>query len=272
MEGLTVIGMTMVIVARGFDLSVGSMLGFSGVIVALLLHANYGIFLSILLTLFAGFFIGLTNGLIITKIKVNPLITTLGMMTILRGGTLVLTEGSITQFPESFTRWGQGAFFMDKPYELPYQIFIMVIFFIIGDILLRRTKFLRQLYYVGGNEKVSLLSGINVDRIRMFTYIITSILASFAGILTTSRFNGASISAGVGTELKVIAAVIIGGGSLSGGEGTILGGILGLALVAFISAGLIAWGIDPDWEGVISGAILIIAVAFDRLVKRKSLS
>ena len=267
LDAIIAVGMTILLIAGGFDLSVGSVLALGGISSALLVSNGVHPVLSALGGLACGAIVGATNGIIVTKIGVNPLITTLGTMGIARGIVLVLTGGwGVSNLPDNFNIIGQKMIL-----GLQSPIWVMLCLVVTFDFLLRKSRFLRQAFYVGGNEKVAKLSGINVDRIRIFTYIITSILASIAGILTTSRFNGASVTAGVGTELKVIAAVVIGGGSLSGGEGTILGGILGLTLVAFISAGLIAWGIDPDWEGVISGTILIIAVAFDRLVKRKTI-
>jgi ribose transport system permease protein len=146
----------------------------------------------------------------------------------------------------------------------------MFVCVIVGDILLRRSRYFRQSYFVGGNEKSARLSGIRVGRVQITNYIIAAVMAGFAGLLLAARFGSASVSAGVGVELQVISAVVIGGASLAGGEGTIIGSLLGVMLMALISNGLNLIGVNPYWQTIIIGGVLIIAVAADSLSHRDS--
>jgi ribose transport system permease protein len=209
--------------------------------------------------------VGSINGLIITKIKVSPLITTLGMMSIASSTTLVICGGyPIAQLPESFLFLGQG--FIGG---VPVSVLMTAILVLIGDILLRRTRWLRLAYYVGGNEQAAMLSGIPVNRVRILSYMFCSLMASFAGIISTSRLSAAFPLAGSGTEMRVISACVIGGCSLSGGEGSILGSLLGVLLMALINNGLVLLNVSIYWQGIVSGLILIAAVTFDMLSRRE---
>jgi ribose transport system permease protein len=259
-ESIIAVGMVILFVSGGFDLSVGSVLGFSGVIVAMLLRAGVPTAASIVLALIVGAMIGLWNGFIIAKLKINPFVTTLASLSIFRGLTFVFTQGrNIAVLPDSFKFLGQER--IAGVVQLP--IIYALVFIIFGDIILRNSRFLRQNYYIGGNEKAALLSGINVEKMVIINYIITAVLAAFAGIVFTSRMGSASTQAGTGWELRVVTAVILGGGSLRGGSGSVFGAFLGVFLMALIYNALTLFGIDIYWQQFVVGAVLIIAVIID---------
>jgi ribose transport system permease protein len=265
-DALMVVGMTLVIIAGGFDLSVGSTLAWGGIVTCKLMVVGVPIPVAILLGLTSGAVVGLVNGFIITKIGVNPLITTLGTMIIVRGVCLVTVQANpVTGLPPAFEQIGGGSIQLTQDFGIPYPVVVMVLTVIIADVLLRHSRFLRQVYYVGGNEEAARFSGINVDRVRSFTYIVTGALAAAAGIVNSSRLISASANAGERAELRVISAVVIGGASLSGGVGTILGAFLGLLLVGVIENGMEILGVNIYMKNVVLGSILIIAVTIDRI-------
>jgi ribose transport system permease protein len=284
-QGIVAIGMTILLVSGGFDLSVGSVVGLTGAVTALAMvqglpmpaavSASYPFIIltwvtvdpltAIWLGLAVGAFIGLVNGLVIAKVGINAFITTLAMMGIARGALMVVTGGrNISGLPESFNWIGQ-----DRLLCFQYPILISLVLVALGDILLRRSRFFRQNYYIGGNEKAAVLSGINVDGMKVFNYVLTGLLAAAAGIILTARFGSASVTMGAGLELQVISGVIIGGASLQGGEGTVLGSFLGCMLMALIVSALNLLGVDIYWQGLIIGATLLAAVMIDTLGKKR---
>jgi ribose transport system permease protein len=265
LDGLIAIGMTFIIITGGFDLSVGSTFAFGGLIVGLLIQSGYPITIAIIGGILAGAAVGYINGIAITKVKVNPFVTTLGTMTIVRGIVLLATQGnSITGFPANFAEIGQGKFL-----GIFYPIIIMLILLLLSDFLLRKSRFLRKTYYIGGNEESARLSGINVDYVRIWMYVLTGMLSALAGVISTAKTGSTSPIAGTGAELRIIAAVVIGGASLSGGSGTILGTFLGLMLTGLITNGLGFLRISFYAEGIVSGTILIIAVTLDQLTRER---
>jgi len=262
---IVAIGMTNLMVSGGFDMSVGSTVAMTGGFAALAMASGLPTWIAIIIGLLTGFIIGLANGLIIAKIGINPFITTLGMMSVVRGMLMVIVKGkTITGFPPSFTIIGQG-----KILGIQYPIIIAIIMVVIGDILLRRSRFFRQNYYIGGNERAAILSGINVDNMKIFNYALIGVLSAIAGLIMTSRLAAASVTAGTGLELQVISATIIGGASLSGGEGTVSGTFLGALLMALITNALNLLGVDVYWNSLVIGSVLIIAVMIDVLGKKK---
>lgn len=264
-ESILAIGMTILMVSGAFDLSIGSILGLSGMVAGLLIRGGLPVALAIFLAVLVGALLGLINGIIIAKIGVNPFVTTLGMLSIARGLVYIVTQGQpVVGLPKSFTIIGQGYFL---GVQLP--IWYMIITVILGDILLRKLRFLRQNYYIGGNEKSALLCGINVDGMKMFNYVLSGVLAAIAGIILTARVGTASVGAGQGVELKVISAVVIGGASLSGGEGTIIGAFLGSLLMQIISNALNLLGISVYWQQLVIGVVLVAAVIIDTLGKKR---
>ncbi|MCC6443972.1 MAG: ABC transporter permease [Armatimonadetes bacterium] len=264
-EAIIAVSMTILIVSGGFDLSVGSVMALGGVIAGTLLKMEGSIALAALGGLGVGLACGLINGLVITRARVTPLIATLGMMLVARSLALVKTQSiPVSGFPHSFRMLGQGHFL-----GIPVPILVMAVTVMIGDLLLRHTRYLRQVYYIGGNEKAARLSGIRVDAVRLFGYSLSGVLSAFAGILLASRLASASPTVGSQVELRVIAAVVIGGASLAGGEGTILGAFLGVLLMGLIGNAITLLGISPYWQDTVTGAILVAAVAFDMLTKRR---
>jgi ribose transport system permease protein len=264
-DAIVAVGMTVLLVSGQFDLSVGSTLALAGAVAGFaIMKWGASVPVGIMLGLLAGAAIGVANGLLVAKVRVNALIATLGMMSVGRGIVLLLTSGyGIPNLPDSFNNLAQGNFL-----GLQYPVWFMLFFVIVGDVLLRRSRFFRQSYFVGGNERSARLSGINVDYIKISNFVICGLMAAVAGLLLTGRFGTASVSAGVGTELRVISAVVIGGASLAGGEGTVLGALLGVTLMALISNGLNLLGINVYWQTIVIGAVLIIAVAADSLSRR----
>lgn len=262
-ETIIAVGMTNLMVSGGFDMSVGSVVAFTGAATALCLKAGIPVIIAILIGLVLGALIGLFNGVIIAKIGINPFITTLASLSLFRGLTLIITRGqNIAGLGDSFKIIGQA-----KLLGVQMPIWYAVILVIIGDILLRKARFFRQNYYIGGNEKAARLSGIDVDNMKILNYVITGLLAAVAGIVMTSRLGSASVTAGTGLELNVITAVIIGGASLQGGEGTVIGSFLGSVLMALITNALTLLGVDVYWQTFVTGATLLIAVLIDRIGK-----
>jgi ribose transport system permease protein len=265
LDGLIAIGMTFVIITGGFDLSVGSTFALGGLVVGELLQSGYPVLLAIAAAVLSGAMVGLFNGLVITKVKVNPFVTTLGSMTIVRGIVLLQTQGnSLTGFPSEFVALGQGKFL-----GIFYPIIIMLVFLLAADILLRKSRFLRKAYYIGGNEEAARLSGIEVDKVKIWMYVIIGALSALAGIISAAKTESTSPIAGTGAELRIIAAVVVGGASLSGGRGTIFGTFLGLMLTSIITNGLGFLRISFYSEGIVSGAILIVAVMLDQLTRER---
>jgi ribose transport system permease protein len=264
-EVIVAIGMTILLVSGGFDLSVGSTFAFGGAVTAMAMVSGLPTILAIAIGLLIGTAIGFINGFIIARIGINPFVTTLAMMSIVRGMLLVITRGgNISGLPADFRVIGEGHLF---GVQNPILIALFMVF--VGDILLRKSAFFRQNYYLGGNEHAAVLSGIRVDRLKIFNYALTGFLAALAGILMTARLRSASVTAGTGLELKVISAVIIGGASLKGGEGTVLGAFLGALLMGILVGSLTLLGVDVYWNTLVIGATLLIAVLIDNFGRRR---
>lgn len=263
-DGIVTIGMTMVLVSGGFDLSVGSVMAFSGV-VAGTLHITYdwNIWLSCLCAVLISGIIGLINGLIIGFIGLSPFITTLGMMEMARGATYVVTKGSpvsLSAAPDTFKWLGKGSVA-----GIPVLVVFLVIFVLIGDYMMKHTAYMRNIFYVGSNEKTAILSGINTKQVKIKVYMASAMIAGLAGIFSIARYTVASATAGDGAEMRSISAAVIGGASLNGGEGTILGAILGIVLINVIDNALVLLQVSVYWQQVISGAILVLAVMLDHM-------
>ncbi|HEY61776.1 MAG TPA: ABC transporter permease [Anaerolineae bacterium] len=267
MEGMVTIGMALLIITGSFDLSVGALMALSGIVTAWLIvtaHMPYGI--AVLGGVGTGAFVGLINGILVTRFRINALIATLGTMTIARSMALGFTEGRpVIGVPLDFAWLGQGSIG-----GVPVPFVMLVLIALVVDILLRRGRTLRQLYYVGGNQRAARLSGIPVDRIILMAFVGSGLSAGLGGVITMARLTSGIPTAYAGVELRVIAACVIGGMSLSGGEGTILGALLGLIFMALVSNAMTLLGVSVYWEGAITGGILITAVALDMLSRRKS--
>ena len=265
-EAIIAVAMTNLMVAGGFDMSVGSVVALTGAATALLLIAEVPVWLAVLAGLLLGAAIGTFNGFIVSKVGINPFVTTLSSLSLFRGLTLILTKGkNISGLPDGFKALGQTTVL-----GVQTPIIVAVVLIVAGDVMLRRFRFFRQSYYIGGNERAARLSGIPVDRMKMLAYVFTGLLAGLAGVVMTSRLGAASVTAGTGLELRVITAVIIGGASLQGGEGTVLGAFLGSLLMALITNALTLLGVDVYWQTFVIGATLLAAVLIDRLGKLRA--
>ena len=262
------LGMTMVIILGGIDLSVGSTVAFGSVITGYtMITLGLPIWLSMLAAVAVGALIGSINGMLIVKTRVPPFIITLGMMGLARGAALVITKGStISGLPESFLFLGQG--YVLK--YVPVPVIIAAVLAILVHIFLSRTTLGRRIYFTGSNEEAALLSGINVNRIKIMVFTLAGMLAAIESVIETSRMSTAQPASGAGYELTAIGAVIIGGASLLGGEGTVLGTILGATLLGLITNGLILLGVSAYWQQVFSGTIIILAVALDTWRRRNN--
>ena len=266
MEGVVVVGMVMLLISGNFDLSVGSVMALSGIAAAaLMVNGHMPPPVAVLGGLAVGGAAGAINGFVVTQIGVNPLIATLGMMAVARGLALGFTSGHpVINVPLSFAWIGQGSIA-----GLPIPVIILAGVVLAADILLRKARALRQLYYVGGSQKAAKLSGINVNRVVFMTFVASGVFASMAGIISMARLTSGVPTAFVSVELRVIAACVIGGASLSGGEGTVLGALLGLIFMALVTNAMTMFGVSIYWEGVITGSILTAAVSVDMLSRRR---
>jgi len=253
---LIAIGQAIVLISGGFDLSVGAIVGLSACMIAALI-GPYSVFLAILITLTIGFGVGAINGLLVSKGKMNPFLATLAMMTIIRGMVLLWTKGApiFTEMPDSFTFFGRGYIG-----GIPVQVIFVAIIALVFHLIISRNLFGRYIYAIGGNEEASRISGIKVDNIRIYTFGITGLLSSIGGILLTARLNSGQPMAGQGYELESIAMAVIVGISLSGGEGSILGCIIGVLFMGVLKNGLNLLNVSSFLQEVITGLIIIATV------------
>ena len=265
------LGMTLVILSGGIDLSVGAILGFSGAVAAGLLKNGlsipaFGVHLqfttsgAILAGVLVGAVLGWHNGCAVTRFRLPPFIATLGMLSIARGLSFLWTGGfPITGLGSSFGQIGTGAWL-----GVPVPVWIMAALVATFMIVTKRTRFGRHLYAVGGNARAARLTGLNVDRIKIAVYTRAGALAGVAGLIVTARLDSAQPNAGLSYELDAIAAVVIGGTSLSGGRGTIWGTVLGCLIIGVLNNGLFLLNVSPFWQLVIKGYVILIAVAIDQ--------
>ena len=254
------IGMVLVIITGGIDLSVGSVMGLSSLVTALAFQHGWGVGAAVAAGLAVGLLMGSINGFLITRIELPPFIATLGTMSIGRGLMYIVTKGvPVTpEVPDSFTFLGQGYIGF-----VPFPVVIMVLMAMVFSILMRQTRFGRHVYATGGNEMAALLSGVRTYRVKFIVYALSGLIASVAGIVSFSRFVAAEPASGFGAELDVIAAAAIGGASLSGGAGSVVGAIIGAALAGIITNGVVLLNIDTYAQQVITGAVILIAVSID---------
>lgn len=259
-NAIIAIGMTFVILTGGIDLSVGSTLAISSAVGASIVKSTGNVFLAIIVAAVIGIAVGLINGLLVSKGKLQAFIVTLATMTIFRGATLVFTDGTpISKLPEAFVKIGNG-----KLGFMPIPVIITIIIAIIAVYALSQTRFGRYLYALGGNEDASRLSGINTDKIKTLVYVVSGFASAIAGVIITSRIGSASPNAGTGFELDAIAAVVIGGTSLAGGEGTITGTLIGALIIGVLNNGLNLMNLSPFYQSIVKGLVILIAVLLDK--------
>lgn len=265
------VGMTLVVLTAGIDLSVGSVLAFCGAVTAGLL--KYGVEMpsndlfigftilgAVIAGLITGVLLGLFNGWAITKFKVPPFVATLAMLTVARGFTMLWTKGfPISDLGDRFAFIGTGWFL-----GIPLPVWISGLVVIAAVIITQKTALGRYIYAIGGNEQASRLSGININKVKLMVYGIAGLLAAVGGIMVTSRLDSAQPNAGMSYELDSIAAVVIGGTSLSGGRGTIMGTVLGAIIIGVLNNGLVLLNVSPFWQQVVKGAVILLAVIIDK--------
>ena len=259
--GIMAVGVTFVILSGGIDLSVGSVMAVSGMIAAGSMQNGAGMGVAILIALAVGIAAGLVNGLLVTAAGITPFVVTLGMMSIARGATLLYSQGyPISGFTEAFRFIGGGYIF-----GIPFPVIIFLGAVVVGWGVLTQTRLGRYTYAIGGNEETVKLSGVNSSFFKTMVYVISGATAGISALILTSRLNSAGPTAGLTYELTVIAAVVIGGTSLSGGRGTVWGSLIGALLIAVINNGMNLLGISPYFQELARGVIIILAVYIDRL-------
>lgn len=255
-EGVALVGMTFLLISGVFDISIGSVMAFSGFIFASLVQGKMDVFPAILITIAIGGVIGSWNGVMTTIFKVNPFIATLATQTIVRGLVQAFSQGKpVRVTADAFTMFSKS-----EVLGIPTMFIIFFILMVTMDILLRKIRFFRQLYFIGGNETSAELTGINVKKMRVVFFIVIAILASISGMLSASRLEGAVPNAYAGVEMKLIVACVVGGCTLNGGEGTLFGSLLGLVFLFILDNALIMIGVDAYWFMTAIGAFLIIIV------------
>lgn len=262
-NAIIAVGMTFVILTAGIDLSVGSVLALSGAFAASMIALQIPVIVAVPASLLAGALLGALSGIIIAKGKVQAFIATLVTMTLLRGVTMVYTEGrpissGFTKTADVFSWFGTGYVL-----GIPVPVWLMVIVFAVAWYLLTQTRFGRYVYALGGNESATRLSGINVDRVKMAVYAISGLLSALAGIIVTSRLSSAQPTAGTGYELDAIAAVVLGGTSLMGGKGKIMGTLIGALIIGFLNNALNLLDVSSYYQMIAKAVVILAAVLVD---------
>jgi ribose transport system permease protein len=249
-----------------FDLSIGGILAFSGIMAGLAVkQLGFPPLAAFFVGCGWGMLLGVVNGALVTRFKINALIATLATLSIYRGGLQLVSGAGVTNIGNGFTVFGQTQILgIYSPFWF-MAVIVLLFAFLVG-----RTRYFRQAYYIGGNARAAKLSGINVDRTVFSFFVIMGFLAGLAGALLASRLNTAVVLAGQGVELKVITAVVLGGASLSGGVGTILGAFLGVLLMALLQNAMIIAGINPFWQLIVVGIVLLLSVGLDQFARARS--
>ncbi|CAM8669059.1 AraH Ribose/xylose/arabinose/galactoside ABC-type transport systems, permease components [Comamonadaceae bacterium] len=260
-EGIVVVGMTVLLIVGGIDLAVGSVVCLAMVIVGALFLMGLDPWTSSFIAILASAGIGLLMGLCVTKIGLSHFIASLAFMVIARGLSLAVTQGtpqSLFSLPAEFKAIGQG-----NIAGVPIVIVIFAVIVIVSDFVLRKSTLFRKVFYTGSNEKAAMYAGINVNNVKLWVTVFCGAMSGVAGVIYTARFGAATPTFGIGMELNVIAAAVIGGASLKGGSGTIYGAVLGLALLSVVTSSLILLDVSVYWQDVIKGGILLLAVSLD---------
>lgn len=269
-------GMTLIVLTAGIDLSVGSVLALCGAVAAGLLKngleipsanlfVGFTVLGAVLGGLLLGSLLGWFNGFAITKFKVPPFVATLAMLTIARGFTMLYTKGHpISNLGDSFAKIGTGWFL-----GIPVPVYIAAIIVLLAVFITKKTKLGRYIYAIGGNEQAARLSGININRVKIMVYAIGGALAAVGGIIVTSRLDSAQPNAGTSYELDAIAAVVIGGTSLSGGRGSVWGTVMGAVIIGVLNNGLVLLNVSPFWQQVVKGLVILLAVVIDKAGERR---
>lgn len=259
-SGILVVGMMLLMIGGSFDLSIGSILALSGVSSALLItELGASPLVAFSGGIVVGALCGLLNGFIVTKIRINALIATLAMAGVLRGVTQLVSGTGVGYIDPEFAKIGQSTWL-----GLQSPLWVMILVAVVSGLLVAQTRFFRQYYFVGSNSRAARLSGMRPDRLILIAFVIMGALAGLAGVLGAARLNSAVVSAGIGIELQVITAAVLGGATLKGGEGTIFGGVLGVIFIAIVNNALIIMRVDAFWQNIVVGVVLLLAVSLDR--------
>ena len=265
LTAIIALGVLFVILTGGIDLSVGSTVGLSGFLCGLAMAAGFHPLLAILVGLLTGAIVGAVNGAMVAFVGVTPFIVTLGMLGVARGAVFVLKHGdSVREIPKGFIACGNGSVF-------GVSVPVLILLIVAGAcyLVLGRTIFGRQVFAIGGNERAAALSGINTAGVKFFTYVLSGVLSAVTGILFVARFQSAQADAGKGMELDAIAAAVIGGTSLMGGQGSVAGVLLGAMIMGVIRNGLVLMQVSSYWQELLIGAIIVLAATLDVLRSRK---
>jgi ribose/xylose/arabinose/galactoside ABC-type transport system permease subunit len=264
-EAFITIGLTYLLITKDFDLSVASVMAMAGMVCAWFISQGTPVVPALIAGMIAGTLVGVLNGMIVTKFKVASFIATLGTMYIARSITQIIAQGKpISNMPEEFIKIGTFRIF-----GLPWYFILLIITLAILQILLKKQKSMSSLFYVGTNERASQMVGINTVKTRWVMFIVSAAIASFAGLILTAKSYSASPIAFDKLELRYIAACVIGGASISGGQGSIVGSVLGFLLIVLIGNSMTLFGVSPYWEGVIFGSVLAIAAIADSLSQKQ---
>ncbi len=270
--GIVAIGGMFVILTGGIDLSAGSMTALVGLLMAgFCVDNGFPVVVAILLGFAVGIGLGFLNGLSVTKLRLSPFIVTLAMQSMLRGLANVYSMGTtIFGMPDSFNIVGGASLTIPgTPISIPLPVILLVMLFVIGHLVLSKTVFGHQVYAVGGNREAAYLAGINVKRVEMITYVIAAAMTSVAALVLTGRLAAALPTAAEGLEFSAISAIVIGGGSLSGGKGNMLGTFIGVLIIGVLNNGLSLLNISPFWSKFAQGLIIFIAVLIDAINQRR---
>jgi ribose transport system permease protein len=271
-NGVLALGVTFVIITSGIDLSVGTMMTFCAVMAGVFLtYWHLPIWLGVIGALAAGAFVGTLNGILISKLKIPPFIATLGMLNVTKGLSLIISHMKPIYFNDSpgFTDIALGSVIPLPGFDIPNAVIIFFALALIMSFVLNKTILGRYAYALGSNEEAARLSGVNVDRWKIVVYALCGLICGVAGILIGARLNSAQPALGQGYELDAIAAAVIGGTSLSGGEGAILGTVIGAFIMSVLINGLRLLSVPQEWQTVVTGVIIIGAVLLDILRRKK---
>ena len=284
-DGVLAVGMMLLLIGGMFDLSVGSIYSLTGVVASCLMtdpEFEWSALAAVTSGLAVASLAGLFNGVVVAKVKVNPLITTLGTMGIYRG-LAILLGGTGKPYSEEFRQWGRTdqwrlewigepvAGYVREIFRVEnWGLILLIVVVLLFHYFLAHTRFFRQFYYIGSNAKAAVLSGIAVTRLQIFAFTLMGFLAGLAGIAFTARLQNSLATAGDGAELRAITAVVLGGASLAGGRGTIVGALLGVLFIALIKSVMYFAHVNSNWQSIIIGVVLVTAVGLDSLLNRRS--
>jgi len=265
-DTIIAIGMMILLISGVFDLSVGSVIALSGAIAArLVYYQHFNTWVAIAITMLICLAIGLFNGVMIAKVGVNPMIVGISMMGILRGVAMLVAGSGIANLPKEFIKIADIQLL---GFRIP--VWYMLILVLIFNLLVTKTKFFKRYFYIGGNEKAAMLSGINVSKMRIISFMISSGLAGLGGIILTSRLGAAVSSTGQSMEMRAITACILGGASLAGGQGGIVGAALGTLFMGLINNLMVISKVSTNWQSIVIGVILMLAITLDVFITKRT--